>query len=168
MAIPHSIAGPSALSSKSEDTPIQIFGPDFNAFSAPHTQKLLQSIREHLCRTNSNTRAQYESVVKTYCMHPPLVVGDDYPQAQAEPDDGSEPDNAIIRSYFSNDFPNVQLREWESDMKKGRPVLVWETISKEDSNEDNTILLKESVVCALERGDEKVRRRCHPLGVVFG
>ena len=158
METPGTIPGPSVqLIPESEATsPIQIFGPDSNVFSAPHTQKLLQSIREHLCRKNSNTRARYDSVVNAMST-PPHVDSDVVGEYSKLPD--SKPDNPLIMSYFCNEFPNVQLQDRESDLKEGQSVL-GEAVSSEGSNQDNTIRLKESVVCALEWGDEKVCRRC--------
>jgi len=76
-------------------------------------------------------------------MHP-LVIGD-HP----------EPDDATIREYFSQDFPDIQVEDWESDLNTGQ--LQWGAVSKKHDNQDNKILLRGSIVSALEGASEETR-----------
>ena len=135
---------PSVVSSLPVGT-VRILGPDSRPFFAPRTQELIQTIREHLIGERSITRAHYESVMKI--MHP-LVTGE-YP----------EPDDATIRVYFFQDFPDIQVEEWENDLDTRQ--LQWGAVSKKSDNHDNRILLRRSVVSALEGANEEARHCYH-------
>ena len=143
--LPSPRISPRSIDSPLPETGVRILGPESRPLFAPFTQGLVQSIREHLIRERSTTREHYESFVKA--MHP-FVVGD-YP----------EPDDSAVRDYFTQNFPDIQAEDWESDLDTRQ--LQWGWVLKTPGNRSNKIHLRGSVVYALEDANTREEaRRC--------